>query len=527
MCALSKSKILAYRQCPLRLWLEIHQPTQCKIPAAKQILFKNGHNLDKVAQRIYDPHGRGTLIDRNPQHLASALSQTQQLLTQRRIIFEAGFQAGGVRFFADVLRPVLKGKNKRQEWRLVEVKSSTEIKDYHRDDVAFQAWVAKSSGLPLAGVSLAYIDKSWVYPGNDDYTGLLIEEDLTKEAFGRSQEVAQWVQDAQAIVSQQQPPSISMGDQCEHPYECSFIDYCRSQRPKTPHPVEWLPKSKTLKTYIQTNSIIDMSDVPDSIPGNQKKQIKLLSDRQKRVKTCTLSGQPYFNKAGAAKALEGHDCPAYFLDFETVAPAVPIWKGTRPYQQIPFQFSCHRLNRNGCVRHVEFLDTTGQDPSRPFIQALLRACGEQGPIFVYNASFEISRMRGLAERFPHYADALPALIDRVVDLLPIARNHYYHPDQAGSWSLKAVLPTIAPKLNYSRLTGVQDGNTATMAYLEAIAPETTRAREWEIRDRLLDYCKLDTKALIRLWKFFSGKTCKKTRTPAVRANAPDPTLTQE
>ena len=511
MRVLSKSNILAYRQCPLRLWLEVHQPTQCKIPAAKQILFKNGHNLDKVAQRIYDPYGRGTLIDRNPQHLASALSQTQQLLTQRHPIFEAGFQAGGVRFFADVLLPAaLKG----QEWRLVEVKSSTKIKDYYRDDVAFQAWVAKSSGLPLAGVSLAYIDKSWVYPGNGDYTGLLIEENLTEEAFGRSQEVAQWVQDAQSIVSQQQPPSIAMGDQCEHPYECSFIDYCCRQKPKTPHPVEWLPKkSKTLKTYIQDHSIIDMQAVPDY----------LLDTQQKRVKTCTLSGQPYFNKADAAKALEGHDCPAYFLDFETVMQAVPIWKGTRPYQQIPFQFSCHRLNRNGCVRHVEFLDTTGQDPSRPFIQALLRACGEQGPIFVYNASFEISRMRDLAERFPLSADALPALIDRVVDLLPIAQKYYYHPDQRGSWSLKAVLPTITPKLNYSRLTGVQDGNTATMAYLEAIAPETTRAREWEIRDRLLEYCELDTKALIRLWKFFSGKTCKN----AVRANAPDPTSAQK
>ena len=499
MRVLSKSNILAYRQCPLRLWLEVHQPTQCKIPAAKQILFKNGHNLDKAAQRIYDPHGRGTLIDRNPQHLASALAQTQQLLTQHRPIFEAGFQAGGVRFFADVLRPVLKGKNKRQEWRLVEVKSSTAIKDYHRDDVAFQAWVAKSSGLPLTSVSLAYIDKSWVYPGNGDYTGLLIEEDLTKEAFGRSQQVAQWVQEAQAIASQQQRPSVAMGNQCDHPYECSFIDYCRSQTPQsTKYPVEWIPdiRAKDLKNHIKNNSVIDMRAVPDN----------LLNDRQKRVKTCTLSGQPCFDKASAAKALEGHDCPAYFLDFETVAPAVPIWEGTRPYQQIPFQFSCHRLNKNGCVRHVEFLDTTGQDPSRPFIQALLRACGEQGPIFVYKASFEISRMRELAERFPHSADALQALIDRVVDLLPIAQEHYYHPDQRGSWSLKAVLPTITPKLNYSRLTGVQDGNMATLAYLDAIDPKTTRAREWEIRTQLLAYCKLDTKALIKLWKFFSGKT---------------------
>ena len=95
-------------------------------------------------------------------------------------------------------------------------------------------------------------------------------------------------------------------------------------------------------------------------------------------------------------------------------------------------------------------------------------------------------MRGLAERFPHYADVLLALIDRAVDLLPIAQEHYYHPDQMGSWSLKAVLPTIAPKLNYSRLTGVQDGNMATLAYLDAIDPKTTRAREWEIRDRLLE-----------------------------------------
>jgi hypothetical protein len=185
---------------------------------------------------------------------------------------------------------------------------------------------------------------------------------------------------------------------------------------------------------------------------------------------------------------------------------VPIWTGTRPYQQIPFQFSAHAMSRSGEIAHSAFLDLTGDDPSLPFARALIAACGEAGPVFVYNAGFERTRLRELAERLTELERPLMAISERIVDLLPITRNHYYHPSQEGSWSIKKVLPAIVPELSYHALDGVQDGGMAMEAYLEAIQPGTTAARRDEIRLQLLEYCKLDTYAMIGIWRHLAGRT---------------------
>jgi hypothetical protein len=136
---------------------------------------------------------------------------------------------------------------------------------------------------------------------------------------------------------------------------------------------------------------------------------------------------------------------------------------------------------------------------------VIEAMGEKGLIFVYNAAFETGRIKELAERFPRLRQKLLALSDRVVDLLPIARECYYHPSQEGSWSIKSVLPAIAPDLHYDELEGVRHGGDAMLAYAEAIAPETTDQRRREIERQLREYCKLDTFAMVRIWKAFSGK----------------------
>ena len=174
----------------------------------------------------------------------------------------------------------------------------------------------------------------------------------------------------------------------------------------------------------------------------------LLNSTQQRVKAATLTDRAYFDQHAAAQALAAHKLPGCFIDFETIQFAFPIWKGTRPYQQIPFQFSVHRLGRTGLATHHAFLDLSGNNPSRAFAQALIAACGERGPVFVYNAAFETTRIRELAERHPRLAPALQAINARVVDLLPVARQHYYHPSQQGSWSIKAVLPALCPDLRY-------------------------------------------------------------------------------
>jgi hypothetical protein len=354
-----------------------------------------------------------------------------------------------------------------------------------------------AAGVPLKSISLAHINGKWVYPGDEHYDGLLVENDLTEEAFGRGNEIRTWIEEAHAVAGQLSEPQVRTGAHCSYPFECGFRSYCESDEPLAKYPVEWLPRLRTaaLKEFIETNLIEDLRHVPD----------EYLSELQQRVKAHTISGSPFFDQAGAAAELAHYNLAAYFLDFETSQFAVPIWKGTRPYQQIPFQFSRHRLWPTGELDHLEFLDLSGDDPSRPLAESLIDACEESGPVFVYNASFEGACITELADRFPELNHHLLGINARLVDLLPIARRYYYHPSQYGSWALKWLLPTIATDLGYDKLTGVRDGSMAMNAYLEAIYPQTAAARKDEIRRQLLDYCRLDTYALVRLWQYFAGR----------------------
>ena len=177
----------------------------------------------------------------------------------------------------------------------------------------------------------------------------------------------------------------------------------------------------------------------------------------------------------------------------------------RPYQKMPFQFSVHKMGRGGKLTPYQFLDLSGKDPRPAFARDLLAACGDAGPIYVYNQSFEGGVLQELAKRLPRQAAALIRLRSRMVDLLPIAKKHYYHPSQNGSWSLKAVLPSIAPDLDYATLDGVHDGGMAMEAYREAIDPVTSPARKAAIERELRAYCERDTLALVRLWQFFTGR----------------------
>lgn len=495
---LSKSKLIAYRQCPKRVWLEVHRPDLRKDSAGNNARFTLGKQVGDIAHDLYDPKKCGVLIDIKKDGFANAFERTRQLLATPQPIFEAGFRTAHALAFADVMLPVKRAG--KLAWRMVEVKSSTTVKDYHFDDAAIQTYIARAVGIPLAGTSIAVIDNLWVYPGGGDYTGLLGETDVTEQAISREAEVKSWIVDAHKIVASKVEPRIKMGRQCADPFECSFSNYCRGLVPEAKHPITHLPGRlrKELAALVETRGLTELKDVPDD----------LLNDQQMRVKTAALSGKASFDKAGAAEALAPYKLPAYFMDFETIQFAVPIWQGTRPYQQIPFQFSMHRLSQTGKLTQKSFLDVSGTDPSLAFAKALVEAAGKSGPIFVYNAGFESARIKELAGRFPGHAIGLEAIHDRIVDLLPVARNYYCNPSQEGSWSIKAVLPALFEDLNYGSLEGVQDGKMAMEVFLEALNPNTLGARKAEIEGQLHAYCRMDTYALVSLWTAFSGTQLK-------------------
>jgi hypothetical protein len=490
---LSKSKILAFRQCRKRLWLEIHRP-DLKDDSKLTTVFQAGNQVGEVARTLYDPGGCGVLIDAQTEGYEEAIARSTNLLVEGgQPVFEAGMKAGGCFSFADVMLP--DRSDGRLRWRMVEVKSTASVKPYQRDDIAVQTYVAVSAGVSLASATVAHIDTSFVYRGDGDYRGLLKEIDLTAEALSRCTEVAAWIADAQAVAELPEEPLVETGPHCNDPFDCGFRAYCNRGKVVPDFPISFLPRlHPTRRVKIEQVGYEDLREIPDD----------LLNELQQRVKEHSDSGQTYFDALGAAQDLAPHTGPAYFLDFETIAFAVPIWKGTRPYQQIPFQFSLHLMQESGALDPTGFLDLSGNDPTETLAFNLMDYCGHCGPVFVYNAPFEKAIIRGLSERYPKLAGELDAINRRIVDLLPITRNRYYHPAQQGSWSLKAVIPTIASTLAYDQLEGVRDGSMAQRVFLEAIAADTTFERRKEIEAQLIAYCKLDTEALVRLWHFLGG-----------------------
>lgn len=485
MAGLSKSRILAHRQCPKRLWLQTYRPELAETDPGAAVRLAQGAQVGEVARQLYPD---GVLIAGDD--LRQALRDTAEVLARspQCPVFEATFEHESVLVRVDLLLP------DGEAYRLVEVKSSAAVKDYHFSDAAVQAWVSENAGVPISRTQIAHIDTSFVYSGRGDYRGLFTHADISQEVSAFSPEIPAWAEAARLTLSGEEP-RIAPGAQCHEPFECPFFAHCapREEGP-TGSPPEDLPRARALATELRLEGYTDLRQVPAE---------RLSKPLHRRVRQAAVTGSAELDlEAGRFLSAQPH--PRYYLDFETVNFAVPIWADTRPYAtQIPFQWSCHVEAAPGAVTHRAYLAHGPDDPRRRFAESLLDAVGETGPIFVYNAAFERRIMRELAARFPDLGPRLHAAIGRIIDLLPIARAHYYHPEMHGSWSIKAVLPTIAPELGYEDLE-VGDGGMAQDAFRAMIHPDTSAERRAALRRALLEYCERDTVALVRLVRVFRG-----------------------
>jgi hypothetical protein len=485
---LSKSKILSGWQCHKRLWLELHEPDKAIETPSMRRAFAIGHEVGRVVTQLFPD---GILIGpEDPDELPdldAALDETRERLAGPGplTLFEATLQHGGVLVRCDVLVRDALG-----DIRLVEVKASTKVKPVNYIDCAVQTWVLAGAGLHPVRVELAHIDNQFVYAGNGDYAGLFAFEDLTDRVAPMLENVPDWVHLYQEVIAGPMPP-IEVGPQCRNPFDCPFLAHCRPEDPL--YPTRLLPGGGKAVWQLLADGVEDIRDIP---PG------RLTSEIQERVRRVTAAGQAEL-RPDAAALLGTLGWPRYFLDFETVSFPVPVWAGTRPYQALPFQWSCHVQRESGELRHREWLAEGDGPPMREFAETVIDALGDTGPVFVYTG-FEARILKELADRFVDLAGPLSAIGSRLVDLHPVARASYYHPDMLGSWSIKKVLPTIAPDLDYAGLGDVQEGGAASEAFLGLMDPETSAERRETLRADLLRYCKLDTEALVRLRDFLAG-----------------------
>jgi hypothetical protein len=482
---LSKSKLLSSLQCRKRLWLEVHRPELIPEDPARERAFSFGHEVGEMARRLTPG---GVLIE-HQERLVDALAETRRLLGKGvdQVLFEATVEYDGVLVRADIL------ELKRGKASIREVKASGSVKDYHLSDAAIQTWVLGSAGVKVDAVTIQHIDTGFVYPGENDYDGLFTEVPVSNEVKPLLKQVPEWVAEARRTLAGQEP-KLETGKHCTDPYPCPFVGYCEDLVPKVDLPLTLLPYAGKTVPGLEKEGFKTLRDIP---PG------RLKSAAQERVRLAHVTGERFLDPA-VKKLMREFGYPRTFFDFETVGFPVPIWKGTRPYQQVPFQWSMHVEGSRATTTHYEFLDLSGELPAKGLVDALLAGMPDDGPVFAYNAGFERQCLKLLGELLPQRRKALDRVCDRLIDLYPIARSHYYHPGMRGSWSLKAVMPTIPGGPDYELLEEVQEGGAATDAYFEAISPGTSAERKRVLEAALLRYCKQDTEALLVLSRFLQG-----------------------
>ena len=487
----SKSKLISGWQCQKMLYLDRHHRNLAEDSDDRQARFDVGNRVGRMAQEFYGtdasieiPYNRETSV---------MLKGTVDLLATGvdYPIFEATFQREGVLIRADVMIP------DGDAWHVIEVKSGASAKDVNKFDAAIQLWVLRGAGLTIKSISLAYIDNQFEYQGDGDYTGLLKKEDVTEAADSLQDEVAELVERCGETV-QGEMPKVGVGTHCDDPYDCVFRSVCWPT--ETEYPITGIGGARKDIFRWVNDSLRDICDIPaDEIKGAKRDWIY-------RV---TMSGEPELLD-GAKEVLEALPYPRYYLDFETTGPAIPIWKGSRPYKHVPTQWSVHIDDGKGdgsldYVDHKEFLNLDGEPPMRELAESLIECLGDSGPVFEYT-NVEERVIRQLAGMFPDLEAPLLAIVERLYDLAKVTRKFYYHPDMLGSWSLKYVGPAIAPHIiDYEDLDEIADGMAAANFFLEAIHPDTTKERKADLEKKLLKYCWVDTAAMVEIVHFLVGE----------------------
>ena len=478
---LSKSRFLAGLQCPLRLWYLLYEPALASEPSLFQkALFDTGRRIGELARERY---AGGVLIGEDHVHHEDAIRSTEEVLKNSRVpaIYEAAFSFDEVRIRTDILERPTGGS-----WDLIEVKSGTSVRDENVCDVAVQYYVLVGLGLEIGQAGILCLNRGYLYDGEKlDLEALFTFNDLTEQIVARQSEVTGAIRELKAMLRQEAHPAIEPSRHCHRPYACEFFDHCRKRVPD-----HWVLQLSGIRQErldeLAIRGILDIQDIPQSVD---------LSALQARIRGCVVNDAEYLG-ADLGPTLKQYEYPIHFLDFEAVAPAIPRYANTHPYQIMPFQWSDHILSEGGTLTHKAFLCEEDKDPRIEAARTLLESLREEGTICTYT-TFENQVISSLADHLPEYRDQLQALLGRCRDLYAEIRMNYYHPEFHGSFSIKNVLPVLVPSMSYADLS-IQEGGQAGLEYLRTIDPETPLEERERIRRALLEYSRQDTLAMVRI-----------------------------
>ena len=479
---LSKSSYIKGLQCEKHLYLyKYHYNEMDELSEMQKAIFKRGTNVGGLAQKLF-PGGEVAASGDTPNY-EKALDKTGYLIDNgAKVIYEAAFMFNQVLSIADII------VKEKDGWKIYEVKSSTSISETYINDAALQYYVISNFGIKVKDFSIVFINNQYVRKGNLKLGELFTIESVLELIRPMQKSVKENVQRFKKVLMKKQIPDIDIGEHCYNPYICGFYNYCRKHIPEDSI-FDFSGMHLTKKYELYRDGIIRFEDIPDDYPLNKNNKLQL---------EVYNSGKTFINKDAIKNFLTDLNYPLYFMDFETFQPAVPLFDNSRPYQQIPFQYSLFiKKNKRREPSHFEFLAEPGEDSRVKFIENLLKAINGKGDVLVYNKTFEVTRLKEVARDFPDYAEDIDNLIIRIKDLMiPFQRKYYYAPEMKGSYSIKAVLPALVPELSYDELE-INEGGLASIAY-ESLQTETDLMLIAEIKQQLLEYCKLDTLAMVKI-----------------------------
>lgn len=496
---LSKSKYTAFRQCQKNLWMKAYKPEEEVIDPSLQSRFESGNEVGDLAMGLFGPFEEVTSLDAEGKlDLGEMLRKTEDCLARGvENICEASFSWDGNYCAVDILHRQGGGyaiyEVKSSSNSLVEPISDDELRHYAWD-IAYQKYVLIQCGVNVTGVYLIQLNKDYVRGKDLDIQMLFLKTEMTRLVDEEYPNVPANIARARKVLECHQEPAKPISMACRKPYPCAFWQYCSKHIPKpSVFDLYRMSFEKALKYY--NNSIVTFEDV-QSCKLTARQQVQVVSH---------LTGKGTVDKKSIRDFLDQNiRYPLYFLDFETMQDVIPQYEGTKPYQQIPFQYSLHWIEKpGGELKHTAFLAESGKDPRWALAEQLCHDIPLNACITAYNKGFECGRINELAEAFPALRYHLLNIRDNIVDFLdPFRAGYYYLPEMEGSFSIKKVLPALFPndpQLDYSNLTGsVHNGGEAMTIFpkIKDMAP----ADQQKARQSLLDYCHLDTLAMVKIWQ---------------------------
>lgn len=487
---LSKSKYCNAVQCPKMLWLKTYRPELFDDSVMNESVLVTGNEVGDLAMGLFGDYTEVTEYTDERIDIKKMLVRTEEEIQKgTHIICEASFSYEGNYCAVDILKN--HGDNNVE---IYEVKSSTSIHDIYYDDAAYQNYVLTNLGYNVQKVCIVHIDSSYVRHGDLELNKLFKINDVTDIVKGKYEEVGRYIRYLQSYIEATDEPEKDISMDCYSPYDCGFYRYCSRNLP-SPNVFDIASLQKRMAFKLYNSGILSFEDVYQKNAVKENYMIQV----EHELKDC----EPYIDKAFIKGFMHTLSYPIYFLDFETCQFAIPQYDDSKPYQQIPFQYSLHYIeHENGELLHKEFLAYPGKDPRRDLAEALCRDIPENVCVTAYNMGFEKGRIKEMAELFPDLSDHLMNIRENIKDLMiPFQKKKYYSKAMQGSYSIKYVLPALFPddpSLDYHNLEGVHKGDEASQTFIRMQTMEKDELEVW--RGYLLKYCCLDTYAMVKVWE---------------------------